>query len=72
MSKYIFSLVLPIGGIREKVMAAKRTKLTHLILPELNKDDFEQLPESVRKGIKAHFADTYEDVFEVSFPKPEV
>ena len=53
--------------MREKVMAAKRMKIAHLILPELNKDDFEQLPASVRKGITAHFADTYQDVFKVAF-----
>ena len=59
--------MLQIGGIREKVMAAKRMKITHLIIPELNKDDFEQLPESVRKGITGHFADTYRDVFQIAF-----
>ena len=53
-------------------MAAKRTKITRLILPDTNKDDFEQLPESVKKGITAHFADNYEDVFKVAFPKQEV
>lgn len=53
-------------------MAAKRMKITHLILPESNKDDFEQLPESVRKGITAYFADTYHDVFKVAFENPKV
>lgn len=47
-------------------------KITHLVLPESNKDDFEQLPESVRKGITAYFADTYEDVFKVAFEKSKV
>ena len=64
--------MLQIGGIREKVMAAKRMKITHLILPELNKDDFELLPGSVRKGITAHFADTYQDVFKVAFGENKV
>ena len=69
---FIIFIVLPIGGIREKVMAAKRMKITHLVLPESNKDDFEQLPESVRKGITAYFADTYHDVFKVAFEKSKV
>ena len=69
---FFYFVVLAIGGVREKVMAAKRTKITRLILPDTNKDDFEQLPESVKKGITAHFADNYEDVFKVAFPKQEV
>ena len=48
--------VLPVGGIREKVIAARRAGIRRLILPEANRRDFDELPDHVRKGITAHFA----------------
>jgi ATP-dependent Lon protease len=59
--------VLAIGGVREKVIAARRQKIFELILPEANRGDFEELPEYLRKGITAHFARTYSDVAKVLF-----
>ncbi len=59
--------VLPVGGIREKVIAARRSKIMEVILPEANRSDFEELPEHVRKGMTAHFARHYDDVFKVVF-----
>jgi ATP-dependent Lon protease len=59
--------VLPVGGIREKVIAARRAGLRELILPDANKRDFEELPEHIREGITAHFAKHYRDVFQVAF-----
>jgi ATP-dependent Lon protease len=61
--------VLPVGGIREKVIAARRVKITELILPEANRGDFEDLPAHIRKGIKTHFASHYQDVARIVFPK---
>ncbi|MDO8704501.1 MAG: endopeptidase La [Sulfuricaulis sp.] len=61
--------VLPVGGIREKVIAARRAKISELILPEANRGDFDDLPEHIRKGLKAHFASHYQDVARVVFPK---
>ena len=59
--------VLPVGGIREKVIAAKRVGITELILPEPNQRDYEELPKHIAKGMKIHFAKRYDQVFEVLF-----
>jgi ATP-dependent Lon protease len=59
--------VLPVGGIREKVIAARRAKIMELILPHGNKRDFEELPDYLREGINVHFARSFRDVFETVF-----
>ena len=59
--------VLPVGGIREKVIAARRARIGELILPEANRRDFDELPEHIREGVTVHFASTFADVFAVIF-----
>jgi len=59
--------VLPVGGIREKVIAARRSKVMELILPHANRRDFEELPDYLRDGINIHFARNYREVFEFVF-----
>lgn len=59
--------VLAVGGIREKVIAARRVRTMELILPSANRRDFEALPEYLREGIDVHFAKTYRDVFDIVF-----
>ena len=59
--------VLPVGGIREKVIAARRAGIMELILPEENRRDYEKLPDYIRKGITIHFARHYKDVVKVVF-----
>ncbi|KAJ0404796.1 hypothetical protein P43SY_003472 [Pythium insidiosum] len=59
--------VLPVGGIKEKTIAAKRAGVTTLVLPLGNQRDFDELDEYLREGIDVHFADYYEDVFRVAF-----
>ena len=54
--------VLPVGGIREKVIAARRAGITELILPDANRRDVAELPAHVRKGLTVHFAKHYRDV----------
>ena len=61
--------VLPVGGIREKVIAAKRSGIRELILPEANRGDFEELPEHIQEDMTAHFALRYSDVVPVVFEK---
>ncbi|MEN8108463.1 MAG: endopeptidase La [Pseudomonadota bacterium] len=61
--------VLPVGGIREKVIAAKRTGIKELILPEANRGDFEELPEHIQAGMTVRFASRYSDVVPVVFEK---
>ncbi|WP_135568025.1 endopeptidase La, partial [Solemya elarraichensis gill symbiont] len=60
--------VFPVGGIREKVIAARRSGIRELILPIDNQDDYEEIPEHIRKGIKVHFAENYTDVAAILFP----
>jgi ATP-dependent Lon protease len=59
--------VLAVGGIREKVIAAKRAGIRELVLPEPNRRDYEELPDHIRKGLKVHFAGRFADVFAVVF-----
>ena len=61
--------VLPIGGLKEKLIAAKRSKLKALIFPKDNKRDYDELPAYLKKGIQVHFVDTYDDVFKVAFSR---
>ena len=48
-------LVLPIGGVKEKVLAAARSGIKQVILPEQNRKDWAEVPAEVRHKIKAHF-----------------
>jgi ATP-dependent Lon protease len=59
--------VLPVGGIREKCIAAKRIQVTELILPEDNRRDFERLPDYVKAGLTVHFARHYREVAKICF-----
>ncbi|HYK91054.1 MAG TPA: endopeptidase La [Acidobacteriota bacterium] len=61
--------VLPIGGVKEKVIAARRARFKTLIFPEANKKDFDELPEYLKKGLKVHFARLYKDVHQVAFAR---
>ena len=58
--------VLPIGGLKEKILAAKRAKLTTVILPYRNKKDLEEIPKHLLKGIHLSFADTMDDVMKIA------
>jgi ATP-dependent Lon protease len=59
--------VLPIGGVREKVIAARRQKIFELILPEANRGSYEELPGYLKEGLTVHFARRYSDVARVLF-----
>jgi ATP-dependent Lon protease len=60
--------VLPVGGIREKVIAARRVKIPEIILPDANKSDFDELPDQVRAGLKVHYVKRYKEVVRIIFP----
>jgi len=60
--------VLAVGGIREKVIAARRTGIRRIILPEANRGDFEELPDHLQENIEVHFAERYPDVARIAFP----
>jgi ATP-dependent Lon protease len=61
--------VLPVGGIREKVIAARRAGIKQLILPAANKGDFEEIPEYIRTGVTVHYAARYSEVAELLFKR---
>jgi len=54
--------VFPIGGVREKLIAARRAGIKEILLPEDNRSEFEEVPEHVRKGFAIHFVGRFEDV----------
>jgi ATP-dependent Lon protease len=62
-------LVLPVGGIKEKVLAAHRAGVKMLILPKWNKKDLEDVPAKVRKEIAFHFVDEMLDVLRLALEK---
>jgi len=59
--------VLPIGGLKEKVLAAKRENIHNIIVPSENKRDWEELPTYLRKGVHVHFVDDYKQVYQLVF-----
>ena len=59
--------VLPIGGVKEKVIAARRVGCKFLIFPEANRQDFDELPDYLKKGFTVNFAARFEDVYRHSF-----
>jgi len=60
--------VLPIGGLKEKVLAARRAGITRVIMPEANRKDLRDLPEHVRKEMEFFFASRIDDVFRQAIP----
>ncbi len=60
--------VLPIGGVKEKTIAARRVEIKELIFPIDNQRDFEDLPDYIREGITVHYADYFDDVLKVAYP----
>jgi len=59
--------VLPIGGLKEKIIAARRAGLKKIIIPELNKKDYLELPDHLKDQPEVFLAKTYEDVFKIAF-----
>ena len=59
--------VLPIGGVKEKVIAARRAGIAEVILPIDNQRDFEELPAYLKEQLKVHFAADYTDVARLCF-----
>ncbi|MFW5975105.1 MAG: S16 family serine protease, partial [Bacteroidota bacterium] len=63
--------VLPIGGVREKTIAARRVGVHNLIFPKENRTDFEDLPDHLKEGITPYFADYFSDVLKVAYNENE-
>lgn len=63
--------VLPIGGLKEKVLAAHRAMIKHVILPKENEKDLEKIPEYVRNEMAFHPVSTMEEVLFLALESPE-
>ncbi len=64
--------VLPIGGLKEKALAAQRNGIAHVIAPRLNEQDVEEIPEHLREQLTFHFVDEVEEVLEVALERARV
>ena len=64
--------VLPVGGIKEKILAAKRSKIKEIIICEENKKDIEEIHKSYLKGLKFHFVKEMKEVIEISITSQKV
>ncbi len=64
--------VLPVGGIKEKILAAKRAGITEIILSEENKKNLEEIKDDYLKGVKFHFVNTIMDVLDIALLKTKV
>jgi len=64
--------VLPVGGIKEKILAAKRAGITEIILSEQNRKNLEEIREDYASGLKFHFVNTIMDVLEIALLKTKV
>lgn len=60
--------VMPIGGLKEKVLAAQRNKIKEIIIPKNNKKDLDKLDEKVTKGISFHTVEDVSEVIKIAFP----
>jgi ATP-dependent Lon protease len=59
--------VLPVGGIKEKIIAAKRGNLKRIIIPKENRKDMAEIPDYVKKGLKFYFVENIEEVINIAF-----
>jgi ATP-dependent Lon protease len=60
--------VLPIGGLKEKTIAARRNKAKHIIIPKQNVRDLDEIPDHVKKGIEFHPVERFDEVLALALP----
>jgi len=58
--------VLPVGGIKEKIMGGKRAGIRSIILPDANRRDYDEIPDYLKEGLEVYFAENYDSVYEVT------
>jgi ATP-dependent Lon protease len=63
--------ILPIGGLKEKLIAARRSKIKTLIFPKENLRDYDELPSYLKKDLKVNFVGHYDEVFNLMWEKHE-
>ena len=64
--------VLPIGGVKEKLLAARRAKIKTVILPEPNRRDIEELPQEVKDDLTFIFVENVRQVFDIALREPKM
>jgi len=62
--------VLPIGGLKEKLLAAHRAGIFEAILPKENEKDLAEVPENLRKAMKLHCVETMDEVLAIALERP--
>ena len=65
-------MLLPVGGIKEKILAAKRSKIKEIILCEQNKKDIDEINPSYLKGLKFHYINKMSDVLSIAITDKNV
>ncbi|KAG8126776.1 hypothetical protein E2320_021866 [Naja naja] len=63
--------ILPVGGIKEKTIAAKRAGVSCIIIPSENKKDYCDLAEFITEGLEVHFVEHYKEIFDIVFSKSD-
>jgi len=61
--------ILPVGGVKEKMLAARRAGIREVILPKFNEKDLQEIPENIRKQMTFHFVEWLDDVLELTLGK---
>ena len=64
--------VLPVGGIKEKILAAKRSRITEILLPADNRSDIEEISERYIKGLNFHYMTDLKDVVDYALLNQKV
>ncbi|XP_027363658.1 lon protease homolog 1, mitochondrial isoform X2 [Abrus precatorius] len=59
--------ILPIGGVKEKTIAARRSEVKTIVFPSANRRDFDELAPNVKEGLDVHFVDDYMQIFNLAF-----
>ncbi|KAL3538266.1 hypothetical protein ACH5RR_001632, partial [Cinchona calisaya] len=63
--------ILPIGGVKEKTIAARRSEVKTIIFPSANRRDFDELAANVKEGLEVHFVDDYSQIYDLAFSDTE-
>ena len=64
--------VLPVGGIKEKILAAKRAGITDIVMCKDNRKDIEEIPEMYLKGVSFHYVEDVQDVWQFALTDEKV
>ena len=64
--------MLPVGGIKEKILAAKRAGITHIVMCKDNEKDIQEIPAKYLKGVSFHYVENVADVWDFALTKEKV